>query len=140
MPEQWWEHYETEHNIEQERIARIAIQNDLLRKTLCVGGRIEMDKGVTDLSETKASVLRFMLQEYEKFHPEQRTGKERKEGVINLFHKKFVWEINYYDRFSWDKGLKIKSANPECVFSTFRILSIKELELDQKLSPNSLAS
>ena len=140
MPEQWWEHYETEYNIEQERIAKVAIQNDLLRKTFCVGGIIEMDKGVTNLSEAQASVLRFKLQEYEMFHPEQKTGKERKEGVINLFRKKFVWKINYYDRFAWEQGLKIKSATPECVFSTFRILSIKELKPDQKSSPNSLAS
>ncbi len=139
MPEQWWEHYETETNFEQEKVAKIAIQNDLLRKTFCVGGKVDMGT-ISSLTKAQQSVLVFMIQEYESFHQKDEIEQKRESGIVKLFHKKFTWSINYYDRFSWEQGLKVNSKNPECAFSTFRILSIKEVELDQKSSPSSCAS
>ena len=138
MPEKWWEHFESETNIEQEKTSKIALQNDLLRKTFCVGGEVNID-GISSLSNTQQSVLIFMIKEYESFHTNDEIGNERHSGFVKLFHKKFIWKITYYDRFAWERGSEMKSENPECAFSTFRILSIIEVAFDQISSPSSCA-
>lgn len=139
MPEQWWEHYETEDNFEYTKVAKIANQNDLLRKTFCVGGVVERDQNVSALSTAQQSALNFAIQGYEVFHPNQNMGEERNIGIVNLFHKSFRWKITYYDREEWNTGKKVNSEIPECAFSTYRVLSITKLETDQRSSSNSQA-
>jgi len=130
MPEQWWEHYETEDDFEHTKTAKIANQNDLLRKTFCVGGVIERDHNVSALNNAQQSALNFAIQEYEVFHPNQNMGEERSTGIVNLFHKRFRWKITYYDREAWNTGRKINSGIPECAFSTYRVLSITQIAPD----------
>ena len=101
------------------RTTRIRELNDLLRTTLCMGGRLMVTAGIAALPpETKTEILRAVAS-FKRFNRDNDPWGEHDCASLEFEGHRIIWKIDYYDF-----EMQHLSPNPADAAVTARVLTI----------------
>jgi hypothetical protein len=104
---------------EASRARRIALLNDLCRRSMGVAGHLVQTSGISALPQPDQSVIREKVENFDVFTPDNDPHKEHDFGAFEYNGKHIFWKIDYYDT-SMTKG----SEDPTDPQQTVRVLTI----------------
>jgi len=100
---------------------RIAVLNDLCRKTLGATGRLSQTRGFCDLPADVKSAIREKVETFDDFTPDNDPYGEHDFGSIRYQGYHIFWKIDYYATGS---GFRRGSEDPSDPSQTIRVLTL----------------